>query len=211
MTGLSVLLLLVGLWVLKELIVALVTWKKTRSVTQKRRVEVTQRHFAEARNALMRAALDGEIDVDSYIFKLFYFLNTAFMRRPDQYVDISDALAKVLILDDSDAEISSEVKKEASTLSQEAAEAIKKTGDAMGYLVIDYSFLLRNAFRIVKNSRPGLSRWRMMKELAESAGPSKKSEMEEKVERAQKNIYDLVPTSSLSDKTKWKHPPHPAV
>lgn len=210
MIGLSVLLLVVGLWALKELIVAFIAWRKTHSIEQERRVEVTQRHFAEARNALMRAALDGEIDVDSYTFKLFYFLNTALMRRPDQYDEISDALAKVLILDDSSTEISNEVRKEASDLSQEAAEAIKKTGDAMGYLVIDYSFLLRNAFRLLKKSRPEVSRWRMIREVAESARPDKKSDMEEKVERAQKNIYDLIPTSSLSGKSKWGSP-HPAV
>jgi len=207
MYGLSVLLLAALLWILRELIVGTQTWWRRFDTRYRKRVEETQRHFAEARNQLMEAAIGGNIDVDSEAFKLFYGINTAFMRRPDQYEEISKALTTISVLDE-DPESAEAMRVEVEDLSPEALDALRRTGDALGHLVIDYSFLLKNAYRLMKRSNPDLTYRELLVELSKEASPKKKADLEDKIERAQDDIYNLLPSNRAHGRSKF--PAHTA-
>lgn len=200
--GWSLLVLVAILYAVGECLVAVYTWWRTLDIRFRRSAEETQRHFAQARNQLMESAVTGELSVDSPVFKLFYAINTALMRRPDQYEEISKAIAPVLVLEKTPGNAEA-FRNEMQKLSPEALNAVRATADALGHLVVDYSFLLRNAFRLFRHSNPDLTQMEWIVELRDAASPRRKSDLEDQIDRAQKDIYRLMP-----ERHRPSMPPH---
>lgn len=190
-TGLAILLLVSGLWIVRELAIGVRTFFRRTDLRFQRETEATQRHFAVARNKLMRSAVEGKIDVNSSVFKIFYAVNTALMRRPDQYEEISQALGALIILeeDEGGAKV---LRSEIEELDSEALDAVEATGDAIGHLVVDYSFILRNFYRLLKRSNPELTQKKLLSELRQASFRRKKADLEKKIDRAQRDVYKLV-------------------
>lgn len=153
MIAVSFICLVVVLWTGKELIIGIWAWVDYRKLKHTRNTERTRRQFAEARNELMRAAIEKQVDFNSMSFQYFYRLNTAFMRRPDQYREIMAAIAHS-VLNPQDSKTGEEVITESSNWSPEFKRIVKTTADAMGYLLLDYSLFLRIAFRLEKRFNP---------------------------------------------------------
>src|SRR5687768_13041419 len=63
------------------------TWnlRTARAYRRTARAERIRSRFAEARNQLTWKVIRGELDAESNTFRLLYFLQTAMMRRDDQY------------------------------------------------------------------------------------------------------------------------------
>ncbi|MGH9766706.1 MAG: hypothetical protein ACREAB_04660, partial [Blastocatellia bacterium] len=120
---------------------------KRRRIRHKIRVEITQRHFAEARNALMELVLKGELDPRSATFQRLYYLNTHIMRRPDQYQEISQVLKRTISRGHKD-DLSDPLLKETHAWTLGIKKAVLATADAMRQLIFNYSWLLRTLFRL---------------------------------------------------------------
>jgi len=110
-------------------------------------MERTRRQFAEARNMLMKLVMHRAVDVDSTSFKFFYYINTAFMRRPDQYQDVCGVLVS-LFLHQENSSSGDELLAESKTWSEGFKAVVRETANALGYVVIDYSWLMRLAFKL---------------------------------------------------------------
>ncbi len=163
--ALSIIALVLVLWAIRELIVGTWAWIDTRKVRHERNVERTRRQFAEARNHLFRLMLEHKVNVDSVSFKHFYQINTAFMRRPDQYREISAAVA-YLFLKMPDSPPSQEMLDESKDWSPEFKQVVRATADAMGYLLLDYSLFIRLMFYSEKRHDPDSTPVRMLRKLA---------------------------------------------
>lgn len=166
MNALTVLILIGLLWGIKEFVYGTILWYQRRKIRHDLRVETTQRHFAVARNELMRLALTGEVDVNSASFKRFYFLNTTLMRRPDQYPAMSGAVTHAF-LRNTDAEPDEELSRESKQWSPAFRQVVKATAKAMDYIVVDYSWPMRIAFYLERAHDPDTTPLRMLTRTAE--------------------------------------------
>lgn len=166
MTAISILALIFVLWAIREVVIGVLAWLDSRKIRHERNSERTRRQFAEARNRLVKLAVDRRVDVNSASFKYFYQINTAFMRRPDQYREISAAVAYSFLKPDSDSPSDEELLREAKDWSPEFKKVVRATADAMGYLLLDYSFFLRLMFRMEKKHDPHSHPFKMMRRFA---------------------------------------------
>src|SRR5437588_7394466 len=97
MFALSVIAFLILLCIGRNLILGTLAWKDRARAKQTRNKERTRRQFSEARIALVELALARDIDIRSMSFRFFYHINTAFIRRPDQYRAISKLLVSLFL------------------------------------------------------------------------------------------------------------------
>jgi len=189
MNALTVLFLIGLMWGIKELIYGTFLWLQRRKIRHNLRVEITQRNFAVARNELMRLALKGEVDVNSASFKRIYFLNTGLMRRPDQYPEMSNAIARVF-LSNEETEPDEELKRESKTWSPGFREVVKATAKAMDYIVLDYSWLVRLAFRLEKSVHPDSTPRQMLSRAAREIENKEKTISD--IRRTQRVMYMMA-------------------
>lgn len=120
---------------------------KSRKISRRLRVEVTQRRFAEARKSLLDSVVKGELDPHSATFRRLYYLNTVVMRRPDQYDEISRVM-KTFIAGGKKGEMPKSIKAESKNWTPGVKMAIVATSDAMKQLVLNYSWVLRYLLRL---------------------------------------------------------------
>lgn len=189
MIALTLLVLIGLLWGVMEFIYGTILWYQRRKIRHNRRVEITQRHFAVARNELMRLALTGEVDVNSESFRRFYFLNTAMMRRPDQYQQFSYAITH-MFLSDKGTEPSDELQRERKNWSPAFREAVKATASALDYIVLDYFWPIRVMYWLDRKQHPESTPIRMLSRTAERL--EKKEKTVSEIRRTQKAMYMMA-------------------
>jgi len=189
MTALTLLVLIGLLWTVKELTLGTIFWYQRRKIRHNLRVEITESHFAIARNELMRLALEGEIDVNSVSFKRFYFLNTTLMRRPDQYPQFSHAITGMFLSNHS-AEPDEELRRESLSWSPAFKQVVKATANALDYIVIDYSWIVRLMFRLEKRRNPNSTPHHMLSRLA--VRMEKKESTISEIRRTQRVMYAMA-------------------
>lgn len=161
MRAASIILLLAIAVIVKNLVLGTWAAKDRSRIRHYRNKERTRRQFAEARNALTELALTRDTDVNSMSFRFFYYINTAFMRRPDQYREISGVLV-ALFLNQHNSSSSEELLAESRMWSPGFKAVVRKTADALGYVVIDYSWWRRFMFKLEKRLDPGSTPFRML-------------------------------------------------
>jgi hypothetical protein len=164
--------ILVVIWIGRELIVGLYIWRGRRRFRNELRVEQAQCQFAIARNKLMSLAVNKEIDVNTRSFKSFYRVNTAFMRRPDQYREIAAMLVH-MFLNIHDSSSGEELLAESKNWSPAFREVVRNTADAMETLILNYSLLVRKMFWLEKKLDANSTPSRMLKRIATKAEKEK--------------------------------------
>lgn len=107
----------------------------------KTRVEQTRGHFAGARNELLRVVRDGELSVDSETFRQIYGIQTFIMRRPDQYVEISEQLTRALWRHN--GERATWIDEEAPTWTPRVRDVMSQTAQGIGLVIWNYSRIRR--------------------------------------------------------------------
>ena len=165
-TAISLIVLVVLLWAARNIALGICASIENRRARQTRNKERTRRQFAEARNALMNLAIAKDVDVNSLSFRFFYYINTAFMRRPDQYREISIVLVN-LFLNQHDSSSGEELLAESRHWSPSFKSVVRLTAGALGYVVLDYSWSVRLMFRLEKRMDPESTPFRMLKRIAE--------------------------------------------
>jgi hypothetical protein len=108
--------------------------------------EVTRSYFASTRNEMMQMVINKEIDCNSEFFKSIYHLNTVIMRNPDKYTQLSAELMDFLMFRDKNS------KAERIQLTDKEKKIVRLTSNALGHMIIDYSFWLKILFRFKKNT-----------------------------------------------------------
>lgn len=178
------------LWAVRELVVGIVVRRSRRKYRHEYRVERTQSHFAAARNELMRLAVAGEVDVNSRSFQRFYYVNTAIMRRPDQYAEISHAMVTAVLT--RQGEPDEQLSRESKNWSPAFREVVKATAHAMDYIILDYSRLVRFMFRLEKIKDPESNPHRMLTGIAKMIENEEKERTLAQIRRTQSVMYTMA-------------------
>lgn len=139
MTALTVLLTIVFLWAILEFIWGSFLWYQRRRIRHDLRVEITQRHFAEARNQLMVLAQRGEVDPNSFTFAMLYNFNTALMRRPDEYPAMGARIRRLFMLHEDGAQDPQVLEAERKNWHPGVKEVLKQTSEGMHYIIVNHS------------------------------------------------------------------------
>ena len=160
------------LWTLREVIVGSLVWRRRRRIRQSIRVECTQRHFAEARNEIMRLARTGKVDMNSVTFGSLYSINTMIMRRPDQYQEISTWLMAMFLNPDR-PERNELLVEESRHWTGEIKEVVRLTAAAMDYIILEYSRLFRILYWIERQGNPGATVVGMLRKFARGIDESR--------------------------------------
>ena len=189
MNAVTLIVVIAVLWVLRELIVGYYVRRSRRKYREEYRTERAQSHFAAARNDLMRLAIAGEIDVDSASFRRFYFINTALMRRPDQYPQFSQAITR-MILDSRGLEPDEELVRESKRWTREFRAVVTATANALDYILLDYSRLVRLMFRMEKIQDPESNPSRMLTKLAKKLEEKERTISD--IRRTQKAMHRMA-------------------
>lgn len=202
MTALTVLTIIVLLWVLRELILMLYAKKRISNLNRVIRIERSQTAFAEARFALMRLVVDDKIDPHSKTFGFLYFINTLFMRRPDKYMEMKEAIkGKPGMGEYLRQELNSTMESEQKYLpaertqwTNEVRDVMKRTADAMDNVLWDYS--LRWRIFVYLAQHPGVRKtveW-ILRGLSDNivASQEKKDPVVRQIRLAQKAMYRLA-------------------
>jgi hypothetical protein len=184
MSALDFIVILLVLWAIKEFIVGIFTWRRTRQLRHKLRVERTLHHFAEVRNQLTQLALERKIDAHSQTFQQLYTINTYIMRRPDAYPQISSMLQYLIM--NREAERSDSLSAESKNWSPEMKEVVKASADALGYLILNYSFFARLIYRLEKWINPSTAPRHILRVLSPEKDPVVKE-----IRQTQKEMYRL--------------------
>jgi hypothetical protein len=179
------------LWAVRELAVGIVVRRSRRKYRHEYRVERTQSHFAAARNELMRLAVAGEVDVNSRSFQRFYYVNTAIMRRPDQYSEISRAMVGAFLSRQGD-EPDEQLSRESKNWSPAFRDAVKATAHAMDYIILDYSRLVRFMFWLERLEDPESNPHRMLSRVARMIENKEKEKTLSQIRRTQKVMYTMA-------------------
>ena len=189
--AISILVIILLALITKELLMGLSVFKQRQKINELYRIDKTQSHFAEARNKLMDLAKSGEIDINSLTFQYFYYVNTAMMRRPDEYPQISNTLRSVLLSHSSSK--GSYLSSESQYWSSSVKEMIRSTADALGHIVIDYSLILRSTYNFTKRSDPDLTPAKMIMILRHLDEISrKKKQLKSEIQQARQELYSLA-------------------
>jgi hypothetical protein len=137
------------LWILRELLLGLWAWRKARRFDHLRKVERTRAQFAIIRNRLAKLTIQDRLNPCSVTFNRLYLVNTVFMRSPDSYPELCQAL-HATILTSKKQSPSPALLKESKTWSPEVRQVVIHTADAMQQVLIDYSWLFRVYFSIAR-------------------------------------------------------------
>lgn len=189
MNAITLIVVIAVLWAVRDLIIGFYVWLSRRKYRHEYRTERTQSHFAAARNDLMRLAIAGEVNVNSTSFKRIYSLNTALMRRPDQYPEFSQAITYMFV-SNHNAEPDEELERESKEWSPAFKQVVRATARAMDYIVLDYSWLMRLMFRLEKKQDPELTPKGMLSRISKRAKEKEKSISE--IRRTQKVMYKMA-------------------
>ena len=154
MTAAAILLLVASLWIAKNFVLGVWTYVDFTRLRQVRNKDRTRRQFAEARNALMELAIAKDVEVDSLSFRFFYHIITAFMRCPDQYREVSGVLV-TLFLNQHHSSSGEKLLAESRTWTPGFRAVVRQTADALEYVVVDYSWVVRFMFRVERKLHPG--------------------------------------------------------
>lgn len=188
MNAVTFIVIIAVLWAVREVVISIVLMRSRRKYRHEYRVERTQSHFAEARNELMQLALKGEVDVNSESFKLFYSFNTALMRRPDQYPELSYALTHSFLCQANDG-TDNPLDQESKHWTPDFKHVVIRTANAMDYIVVDYSWVVRLLFRFEKRKQPHLTPVRMLRRIAQNL---EKEKPIAEIRRTQKAMYRMA-------------------
>ena len=131
--------LIAAVWIVRELIMSLLTWRKIHKLNRVIRVERTRSQFAKARNSLIHLALRERIDPNSATFKTVYQLHTVFMRSPDKYPELSAAVRRALFTNNKTTP-NEAILAEKDNWNDDIRKNLSETSDAMQQVLIDYSF-----------------------------------------------------------------------
>ena len=187
--AISVLVLLALALIVRNLILGIWAFVDHRRIKHSRNKERTRRQFAESRNALVELAMAREVDVKSRSFQLFYHINTAFMRRPDQYREISGLLVR-LFLDHHNSSPAEELLAESKNWSPGFKAVVRSTADALGYVVLDYSWFIRLMFRLEKLFDSNSTPFRMLSEFRTSIEEKEKPIIE--ISQSRRAMYQMA-------------------
>lgn len=181
------------LWVAREILVGLNSIRMRKKYEYLRRLEQTQGRFAVVRNELMRFAVEGEADAKSATFREIYQLNTAFMRRPDEYKEMSAALRRFVMSSEMPSG-GSAISREMSHIDPGTKEAARMTSEALSHIVVDYSFVLRSAYDHIRKSDPSFTKHRLVSDLAKDMRKPKvqKRKFEQDVSLAQNRLRQMA-------------------
>ncbi len=176
------------LLIIKEAAIGFMAWRRFRAARYARRCEVTQRHFGEARNVLMRAVVAGDLSPDTYLFRVLYFINTAFIRRPDEYPALSAQIRNITTWE-STTGLGDKMAQEAGAISIQGKRAIEATVQALDHIVIDYSFLWRSISRVLRRSDPHFSIMVFMMMIRET---KKKEQYKADIQETKRQLHRLA-------------------
>lgn len=124
-----------------------------RNARRRVRAERVRSAFAEARNEVVRLAATGALSPDSATFQTLYFVNTAVMRRDDQYDQMWPAfLGSISTVND--PERIRPIQAEARTWSEPVAAAAFKSSQAIEIMLVEHSLLMRGVFRLTGGLLP---------------------------------------------------------
>jgi len=201
MLAISVIGFLVLLCIGRNLVLGTLAWKDRIKAKQIRNKERTRRQFSEARNSLVELAIARDIDIRSMSFRFFYHINTAFIRRPDQYRAISKLLVS-LFLNQHDSSSGEELLAESKSWSPAVKSVVRATADALGYVVIDYSATLRFMFRLEKRLDPKSTPFHMLSNVRQSM--IKRQESIAEIAEAREAMYQMAdnPMTILSKSSR---------
>jgi hypothetical protein len=163
-TTVSFIVLVILLCMIRNIIIGTWAWRDRTKARHERNKERTRRQFAEARNALMELVIAGEVDVSSMSFRFFYYINTSFMRRPDQYRDISGILFS-LFLNQHDSSSGEELLAESKTWSLGFKSVVRETANALGYVVVDYSPFMRFVYSLERKFNAKSTPFQMLNKM----------------------------------------------
>jgi len=79
------------------LLTGMLVARSAKSFRAEARREMARRHWAESRNLLVDLARSGQLSLHSNTFRSFYAVQTAVLRRPDEYTELSKAIAGVFL------------------------------------------------------------------------------------------------------------------
>jgi hypothetical protein len=189
MSAITLIVVIAVLWAVRNFIVGFYAWLSRQNYKYEYRTERTQSHFAAARNDLMLLAIANEVDVNSVSFKQIYALNTALMRRPDQYPEFSQAIAHWVICN-RDEQHDEVLERESKEWSPAFRQVVKATAHAMDYIILDYSWIMRLMFRIEKRLHPDTTPKRMLSRISQVVEEKERSIAE--IRRTQKAMYRMA-------------------
>jgi hypothetical protein len=138
MLALTFILLLLLFWGLGEITLGWMIRKGRIRLHEVRRREVSQRLFAEARNALVLQVATGGLAASSETFRLFYWLTTTLMRRPDQYKTLSEDLRNKLLTSEKKEVMRSALEKELGSWPEEVHQIVLKILEALDHFLVDH-------------------------------------------------------------------------
>ncbi len=163
------------------------------------RVEVTESHFANARNELMQLALQKKIDVNSFTFKYLYSFNTALMRRPDQFQKLSESMFKSIWRNSETNSNENIFKKEQEQWTPEVKRVFHLTADAIGYIVVEYSGFLRFVLKWLRRKDKSLNHTHAVDFLLYISKQDRRAiEAEREMKEVQDELYKFSGASANS-------------
>lgn len=180
------------LWGIREIIIGFWTGHRNRSLRKLIRIERTQQHFAEARNDLMRLALDREIDIRSETFGSLYRINTLVMRFPDAYPELSAVLKHLVLTTPTNSD---GLPEESKHWSPSICRVVKETADAMDYIILEYSRVFRFWYWVNKKADPTITPIRLLRRIAQGLEEreSRNNPIVSEIRETQRKMHSLCP------------------
>lgn len=143
-------------WIATVLALACLLGVIVRSVIRVRarlRAERVRSAFAEARNDLVLLTITGELAPESATFRMLYFLNTAVMRRDDQYDAMWPAFLQSLRAVNDETHVNP-MRAESREWTPGVASAAIRACQAMEVMLVEHSLILRAVFRLTGGMLP---------------------------------------------------------
>lgn len=126
-----------------------IVYRAVRRIRELRRETASERvrsGFAEARIRLMRLVISAELDSRSETFQALYHIQTALLRRPDEYHRIVPIILKSIA---KDANKGGPLWEEAKAWTPEVSANVGQTLEAIHNLFTQYSFTYRQALKVL--------------------------------------------------------------
>jgi len=193
MIGITFLVMLLMLLTLREFVIGFVIRRKRKKIEHELRVECTQRHFAENRNRLLQLVIDHKLSADSETFRSLYHLHTGIMRRPDYYPELSKLFAYIFI-NGHNGQVNDSLLIECKGWTQEIKEVVIATADAMSYLIISHSRLLRTMYKLDRALNLKSTPSTLIRNVASKAEkvPASKHPLVKQIRRTQVAMYEMA-------------------
>lgn len=112
------------------------------------KIEEARASFAHSRDELMKLVINRNLDEKSTLFKHLYYINTVYLRRPDEYGKLSEWLAYSL-LNPKQNNIQ-RIKSETKNISPEIQNVFRLTSESIGRIVVDNSFVFNLLMKYIK-------------------------------------------------------------